>query len=311
MAVETSMSMYPGFDDKRNWGRPDLWRKPANVDVERWQQRINDICGTADGEPIIRLTWAWEPKEFFFTEWDSLGNGTKGETRPKYEFLTVPTGGKNYYICAPRWVLEERQPASVYQFDWENARWGIETTDIINPATGSVVTRRIDLRGPAPRGSGYHFVMYLAQHDEDGKCCKKAQGKHPCFGYYREPSDWMLNFLGKAAKDRAAAEVLADPNRPLAEQSDILARIEKETADHLAAKEARKDKDLDDIFRPFMNAHGWRAYATPKALAHGRYLDLKPRKMLIESTGEQNNASISSATTDGRTADLPVVSEPR
>lgn len=283
------LSTHPGLDDKRNWGKPGLWHKPSGVDVEYWQRRINDIIGTDEGEPIIRLTWAWEPKEFWFTKWDGAGNGIEGEMRPKYEFLTLPMGDKNYYLCAPRWVLEEREPPAVFQYNWNLARFGVDTSapGIVNPYTGEEERRTIDLRGDPPNGSGYVFLKYLAEHDADGRCCKDSRGKHPCFGYYREPNEWMLRELGKAKALRDASMLKVDPHRPLAQQQSALEMIAKQTEDARLANEARKDKELTDIFEPFVKTHGWRAFTdSPKELHWGKYKFAYP---VVEFTGAKDN----------------------
>lgn len=286
------LSVSPGYDDKRRWGKSELWRKPDHVDVPYWQRRINDIYGMKDGQPIVRLVWAWEPQQFFFYEWDSAGNGIKGEKRPQYEFLAVPlSNGRTLPICAPRWVLEERQEPEQFLAGWEASRYIIKPgSTIIDPSSGQPISKRLDLRGDPPAGAQYMFARYVAAHEPNKTCCDRAHATEEgvCFGFYREPDEQMIALLRKAKADHDADIPLrVDPFQPLERQQGVLEEIERR-ADNQAADQRQKLRDdLDDIYRPFNKAHGWRAFTdSRKALKWGKWQSAYP---LTEFKGEKKD----------------------
>lgn len=287
---QNALSTFPAYDDKRRWGKPELWRQPGHIDVAYWQSRINDIFGSVNGEPIIRLTWAWEPQEFFHTEWDNFGRGIKGELRPRYEFLSVPiAGNRTLPVCAPRWVLEEREEPAQFRYRWEAARWLVRPGSTIVDPAGQPVSNRLDLRGEPPPGAHYVFARYVARHRPNKTCCDEAfrTGQGVCFGYYREPDEQMLELLRQAKAQHDADDLLrVDPHKPIEQQADVLTQIEREAEQQVADEAAHRNQQLDDIYRPFMAAHGWRAFTDSyKKLKHGKWQNAFP---LTEFKGDNN-----------------------
>ena len=281
------LSLFPAQDDKRNWGQYELWRTPAHVDVSYWQGRINDIFGAVNGEPIIRLVWAWEPEDTIYTDWDSLGRGIKAEKRPRYEFLAVPlSDGRTLPICAPRWVLEERQEPEQFLPDWEASRYVIRPgIAIVDPSTGQPIQRRVDLRGAPPQGAHYIFARYVAVHEKDKTCCDRARKNHEgvCFGFYRNPDEHLIGLLQKAKARHAEDDRLrVDPFKPLAQQSEVQAEIDRQVATHNAEVKQKLRDDLHNIYKPWNETHGWRAFTSSyKALKHGKWQSAYPVKQFV------------------------------
>jgi len=160
---------------------------PSNFDQVAYQKRINDIVGTRDGRPIIRLAWA--PEEF---RWWPIRVGeeeVRGYTFPIFHAFTTAEGE---LVAAPRWVLMERVESAHYaptpQF-WEAKRYRVDD--------GSLW----DLSGPIPAEK---YIELRCHSYHDGLCCtcigtacKCGIEYAHCWGRYAEPDNQLLEWVRK------------------------------------------------------------------------------------------------------------------
>ena len=160
---------------------------PSNFDQAAYQQKINDIVGTKDTRPIIKLAWA--PQEFRWWPIRVHEEEVKGYTFPIFHAYTTSNGE---LVAAPRWVLLERiepeQFAPTEQF-WEAKRYGYDD--------GSLW----DLTGPCP-SEKYIELRCHAYHDGVccaciGTTCKCGIEYAHCWGKYAEPDENLLNWIRK------------------------------------------------------------------------------------------------------------------
>lgn len=250
------------YDDPRKWGSPGIWHPPS-FNVAKFQKRLNRICGTSDGKPIVRLVWAWRSREFFHTEFDGLGKPAKGEWRAKYRFMTVTLpNGDEVDISVPRWILEQRHEPGQYWQTWQRSRY------VYDPILG----RRVDKRGEPPPDGWYSYLRTIAEHDPHQACCDRAWRNHRrrCWGYYRKPSSKDLLILQKAVRLRDADPQKTSPHEPLpAEALDDAQRLAYAEAEAFEQDEKRINYDF---WADWVSAHGWRAFElNPKTLSHGKF----------------------------------------
>jgi hypothetical protein len=252
---------HPTYDNPRKWGERGIWNPPT-FNVVKFQKRLNRICGTADGKPIVRLVWAWQSREFFHVEFDGLGKPTKGEWRAKYRFMTVKVGDDEVDISIPRWILEQRYEPGQYWQTWQRSRY------VYDPVLG----RTIDKRGDPPIDGWYGYLRTVAEHDPNETCCERAWRGHRrrCWGYYREPSTADLQILQKAVRLRDNDPQKTSPHEPLPDWA-------LDEAQRLAYAEAREIEEEGkrinhDFWHSWINSHGWRAFEDNyKTLKHGKY----------------------------------------
>lgn len=208
------------------------WRpnepSPVNFDRAAYQKRIDDIVGTKDGRPIIKL--AWGPEEFRW--WPHrMGQEPPGYVFPIFHAYTDTDGN---LIAAPRWVLLDRlespQFAPTPQY-WEQRRYDYHDGVLW------------DMTGPCP-SEKYIELRCHAYHD--GICCTclgdtcecGVEYAH-CWGRYAEPNERLLEWIRKTAWEaRRDKDVKPSADVRYLEstesQSDLRSRILNEQA---AAKE--------------------------------------------------------------------------
>lgn len=267
---------HPVYDEHRKWGSPGIWEAPT-FDADAFQRRIDKICGTSDGKPIVRLVWAWQSREFFHTEFDGLGKPTKGEYRAKYRFMTVTLpDGDEVDISVPRWILEQRYEPGQYWQTWQQSRY------VFDP----MLNRRVDRRGDPPADGWYGYLRTIAEHDREQTCCERSWRDHRrrCWGYYRLPVEKDLWILQKAINLRDKDPYKCSPHEPLPEWALDDAQRLAYAEEKAIAKE--NDQINDDFWRDWVNAHGWRAFTdNPKELAHGKYKFAWPSKFKHSESG--------------------------
>jgi hypothetical protein len=161
---------------------------PSNFDQSAYQKRINEIAGSIDGRPIIKLAWA--PQEFRW--WPHpVGTDPPGYVFPIFHAYTDSEGN---LIAAPRWVLLERiepaQYAPTEQF-WEAKRYSYDDGILW------------DFTGPIPSEK---YVELRCHSYHDGLCCPcigdscecGIEYAH-CWGRYAEPNERLLDWIRKKA----------------------------------------------------------------------------------------------------------------
>jgi hypothetical protein len=257
------------YDNPLRWCSPGIW-EPPTFNARKFQKKLNRICGTSDGKPIVRLVWAWQSREFFHTEFDSLGKPTKGEHRAKYRFITVTLpNGDEVDISVPRWILEQRFEPGQYWESWQRTRY------IYDPLIG----RHVDKRGEPPADGWYGYLRTIAEHDPDNACCDRAWRDHRrrCWGYYREPGEKDLDILRRAIALRDADPYKHSPHEPLPEYAlDELQRLAYAEAQEVKEENAQINHDG---WASWLAQHGWRAFEdNPKTLAWGKYKFAYPSK---------------------------------
>lgn len=241
------------YDQKENWTAAGIWKAPA-FNVENYQRKLNEIVGLSDsGQPIVRLTWAWDERKWENTDWDFAGNAIKGEWRQKYRALTVEIGDDEYVdISPPRWFLEERFEPGQYTRSWEASRYRtaiLEEVPLLCKHCGALewvdsrasdsenltckVCREItvlrsvrrDIWGQAPREGWYNLLASIEGPplgivaDHLGGCCKEAKANNEvCYGFYKVPDGKELSILRQAIAMRNQNKEL-NPHAELSENT--------------------------------------------------------------------------------------------
>lgn len=157
---------------------------PSNFNQSAYQKKIDDLVGTRDGRPIIKLAWA--PEEFRW--WPHpCGDEPKGYMFPIFHAYTDADGT---LIAAPRWVLLERiEPAQFAPTPhfWESKRYSYDSGVLW------------DLTGPCPSEK---YVELRCHSYHDGICCSclgdtcecGIEYAH-CWGKYAEPNERLLEWI--------------------------------------------------------------------------------------------------------------------
>jgi len=203
---------------------------PSNFDQAAYQQKIDQIVGTKDTRPIIKLAWA--PEEFRWWPIRVDEEEPKGYVFPIFHAYTTAEGK---LVAAPRWVLLERiepaQYAPTPQF-WESKRYQFDD--------GSLW----DLTGPVPDEK---YIELRCHSHHDGICCAcigttcecGIEYAH-CWGRYAEPDEYLLNWIRQknweAQRDRdvqpdADARYFSAPQSQADYKSEIVNRQEQQKED--------------------------------------------------------------------------------
>jgi hypothetical protein len=271
-ADHLSRERHPVLDDPANWGTPGIWNPPT-FNVKKFQKRLDRICGTSDGKPIVRLVWAWDKRcrEFRYTKWDEFGRGVEGDHYYKYRAAVIPINDVDTVdICPPRWILEQRYEPGQYAASWEQSRWAEQCVG--QDANGQPINSRIELRDAAPP-EWYGFLMTIAEHEPGNACCARQwkERKASCWGYYREPSDRDLDTLQRAVSLRDADPYRYSPHEPL--PPEAVSEITRAAFIEEEADKQAKQQQTHDIWSDFVKTHGWRIFEdrNSKALRHGKY----------------------------------------
>jgi len=200
---------------------------PKHVDVEYWQRRINDIVGSRDGRPIIKLIWCPAEKR-----WTPHPHGMEppGYTFPVFIAYTTAEG---YLVSPPFWGLMVRLEPEQYAPTWEKTRYTVERDG-----------RLWDWKGPIPTDK-YEELKCHSYHD--GVCCRcigyeckcGVQYAH-CWGRYADPNEHMLQWIGKKARE-AYADPDVDPTRDV--RAFEAPQAQREVAHTLITKEQKRKED--------------------------------------------------------------------
>ena len=254
---------HPIFDHQGRWSSEGIFKPPTDFDAESYQKKLNEIVGvSASGQPICRVSWAWECRKWANTAWDGFGNATKGEWRQRYRALTLEIGNDEYVdISPPRWVLEERFEPGQYERSWESSRYAhiaSECRRCINRSVGliedSTTCVKRDVHGPAPRDGWYNLVPHIgmvADHERGMRCCERLwkESKEICYGRYRVPDGRELQILRRAIAERNADSEV-NPHLELDERALESARIwgqEAMTESKVSTREEAKERWKNEI----------------------------------------------------------------
>lgn len=182
---------------------PEKWTpgmsKPWGFDSKaqvRFQKAIDRIVGLSHGgHSIIKLEWApdvyeWRPY--------ALGSNPTGYTLPYWLALWDVNGNE---VAAPRWVLHERGEPEQYLPGWENDRW-VMLEGKMHDAKGD----------PPPDGIYTRWHRHIAHHSA---CCSRTGNEDDCWGFYVEPNEDLLQYIGKMAW-QARNDKEIDPTKPVA-----------------------------------------------------------------------------------------------
>lgn len=183
--------------------------------LEEFQKRIDNIVGTRDGRPIIKLAWAPAEKR-----WRPHAHGTEAEGYTFPIFIAyVDAQGRE--VAAPRFVLLQRLEWEQYGPIWEAGRYTIEQVKTVYAVDelGNYITNRFgnlipvgttgdgrlwDWKGPCPT-ERYTELWCHCYHD--GTCCPcmkygicdcGEQYDH-CWGRYLDPNDRLLDWIRERA----------------------------------------------------------------------------------------------------------------
>lgn len=264
-SIKSAYVTHP-FDLEKNWTQAGIWQ-PPEFDVARYQKKLNDICGvSADGQPVVRLKWAWECKRWRNTHWDEFGNATAGEWRQRYIALTVEIDNDDYVdISPPRWILEERFEPAQYANSWEASRRVHDSAEcrrcaniglgLIEQST-SCVWR--DVHGPAPRDGWYNLLPHIgiiAEHDHGMQCCarKWEESRELCYGRYKLPGERELQRLRRAI----ALRNQDDETNPHAELDPVALKQARQWGlDMIREQKVGRREELKEAIKDEINTHG-------------------------------------------------------
>jgi hypothetical protein len=258
---------HPVYDSERLWTSPGIWHPPENFDAAAYQRKLNEICGlSGDGQPVIRVQWAWAARKWTNYEWDEFGNATKGEWRQKYRCLTVELPNDEYVdISPPRWVLEERFEPGQYERSWESSRYVHDAAfcrrcrnmGIGLYETSTTCTRR-DVWGPAPRDGWYNLLPHIgmvAEHERGLRCCARLwkSNKEICYGRYKVPDGLELRILREARRNRDR-DAEANPHEEMSVAA--LEQARQWGMDAMREEKVSRRKELEEIWRNEREVHG-------------------------------------------------------
>lgn len=194
-----------------------------------YQKRIDQITGTRDGRPLIKLAWA--PDEL---RWMPHRLGTKaiGYTFPIFCQGKNADGGWN---VPHRWALLERIEPEQFAPTWEVGRY-IKHTD------GAVY----DLRGPCPSEK---YVELRCYSYHDGKCCECTGDscqcvKQHCWGKYVEPDEHLIEWIRWVAwESRQDRDV--SPTQEMNEFSS--ANAQQELKSQVLTEQEQRETVVDEL----------------------------------------------------------------
>lgn len=214
---------------------------PSNFNQVAYQKRIDDIVGTQDAKPLIKLAWA--PQEFRWWPIRVNEEEEKGYVFPIFHAYTTSDGE---LVAAPRWVLLERLLPNHYaptpQF-WEAKRYAIDD--------GSLW----DLTGPCPSEK---YVELRCHSYHDGVCCsclgltcKCGIEYAHCWGRYAEPDESLLSWVRQQAWE-AAHDKDVQPDKDIRDFSAPQAQSDLKS---LLIKNQQTQKEDREVYRDYMLSH--------------------------------------------------------
>lgn len=205
---------------------PDMHQPPGfnREAVERYQKQIDEITGTRDGKPLIKLDWG--PRVFKWRPHPIHETG-EGYTFPVFLALWDNYGRE---VAAPRWVLMERQEPDQYMDGWEETRYAVFDN------------QQYDVKGPAPV-DGYYIPLWRHVIHKPFKACCPIDTD--CWGQYLEPNRDLLDRIAKCAfKSRNDSDV--QPFTPSRFFSAPKAQLEAK--DKMQKQRAQQIAVLDQVF---------------------------------------------------------------
>lgn len=214
---------------------------PSNFDKEAYQKRIDQIVGTRDGRPIIKLAWATEE----FRWWPHAhGDEPKGYVLPIFHAYTDLDGN---LVAAPRWVLLERIEWEQYAPTWEATRYSMYQDKLW------------DWAGPIPEE---RYVELRAHCYHDGVCCPcqkmwtcqcGPEYEH-CWGKYAEPDEQLLNWIRMKSR-----EAQHDPDvKPLDDVRYLESAHAQQALRNKMLKEQEQSKETNEAYNRYMENHWMR-----------------------------------------------------
>jgi hypothetical protein len=203
---------------------------PRGFNRAAYQKRIDDVVGTRDGRPIIKLAWAPEERRWMPHRLTDAGE----PINPQGYVFPIFCSGKdaNGELTAPnRWVLLERIEPEQFAPTWELGRYSF--------FKGSMW----DWKGPLPTEK---YIELRAHCYHDGECCKcigsacecGVEYAH-CWGKYAEPNEQLMSWIRQKnweSQQDSDVQPLADgrylesPRAQQALRSSMLGEQEKDKA---------------------------------------------------------------------------------
>jgi hypothetical protein len=200
-----------------------------------YQKRINDIVGTADGRPLIKLVWC--PDEFRWTP-HKLGDDPPGYS---YPIFCNGRDADGEFRAPERWGLMDRLEWGQFGPTWEAVRY--------KKHKGFVW----DFKGPCP-SERYAELKCYSVHN--GKCCdcigESCACETHCWGGYAEPDEHLMNWIRKTAwesRHDPDVEPFADVRffeAPQAQRDVVTTHDEAWERDRVEI--AKLDKEAMDLF---------------------------------------------------------------
>lgn len=209
---------------------------PASFDRTAYQKRIDDITGTRDGRPLMKLAWApdehrWMPH--------ALPDEPPGYTLP----IFCTTRNENGELVAPpRWVVLERIEPEQFAATWEQGRY-------------SIYEGRVwDWKGPCPNE---RYVELRCHSYHDGECCpchgdscECGELYAHCWGKYAEPNDRLLDWVRETA--------FAARNDPDVQPTCDLRHFEapqaqRDLRSNILTAQQRRQEDIEEFSRHMLD----------------------------------------------------------
>src|SRR5713101_704998 len=229
--MSSAMADYLFLDNPLRW-EPKM-RMPFGFNQERvdaYQGLIDRLVGTSRDQSIIKLVWIpltfkWYPAP--------LGSEPKGYVAPLCVALWDSHGEA---IAPPRWGLMERCEPEQYLPNWETSRW---------TRLGGILH---DVKGPAPDNGMYTHRKTHSLHEDS--CCLREGNETVCWGYYREPDQELLEWIGEHAFiSRSDKEI--QPRTPVDELPRSQSQLK--VKDRLEGERVHKPETIKDEEMPRMS----------------------------------------------------------
>jgi len=236
--------------DEKFQGAPDF-------NVKAYQERLDEVCGTSRGVPIMKLEWGGNATITKYTQWSPTGQPTGAKIVPRFAIpRRHPVFDHLMYIPIRRWVICERlEPEQLRPEDNSDNTFTDENGVVCEAGDKTDLVHQ------------YTPYIYVGDHS---KCPPDCCSERLCLGDYKQPGESELNYLLECTY-KLSKDFYCDPYSPLSEAQ--IAQIRRDSKVEQENRRNDVQNALDDQSREWWSAHSHRIIDgdSPKAQAHGKY----------------------------------------
>jgi hypothetical protein len=215
-------------DDPSNW-TDDHSPAPDNFERQAFQQKLDEICGTARGQSIVRVVWGGEEEIEVPVDFTTHGTATEYRKIGRHRTRVPGVAGK---VRKRRWIFEEWQPPEqIPQDQFIRLPW----------AGGLFVPPSV----VEAEAKGEWVEIYIvADHT---KCLPEVCNslEYFCFGDYREPGAEDLQKFARVTSRKFEQDVV-DPFSPLGQNKINL--FNKRAIENVENREREEDEALQATY---------------------------------------------------------------